>query len=143
MSELYASISSEREISNLIAEYAFRNDDADIEGLGDLFAQAVVTFDGAVANGKQEFEAFARAIIPIGVDGRSATSHEITNLVIVVEADDEAASASAYWTLYRSISGQPRIAVMAGRYDDRFRRANGRWVFVSRAIATRWRPEAT
>lgn len=133
--------SSEQAIANLVAAYAFLNDDADIGGLGDLFAEAIFTLDGAVARGKAEIEAMAAAIIPIGPDGRSATSHEITNLSI--EMDDEAGSATAqsYWTLYQAVSGTPRQAVLAGRYRDEFSRANGRWRFARREAVIRWRAD--
>jgi hypothetical protein len=40
------SVSSERAIENLNSSYAFLNDDADIAGLGELFANAVCTLDG-------------------------------------------------------------------------------------------------
>jgi hypothetical protein len=65
------SLSSERAIENLIASYAFLNDDADIAGLGELFADAVCTLDGVTARGNQEVETWARTIINIGADGRS------------------------------------------------------------------------
>lgn len=138
MSETSSTISSERAIANLLAAYAFRNDDADITGLGDLFADATFTLDGNTARGKNEIEAMAAAIIPIGPDGRSATSHEITNLSIEVDEVAGEATSSSYWTLYHAISGKPRHAILAGRYMDAFRRHEGRWVFVRRDALIRW-----
>lgn len=134
-------VDSPRELANLIAAYAFLNDDADIEGLGDLFAKAVVIFDGLSATGKEQFEAIARSMIPIGADGHSATSHEITNLSVDVAADGITASGRSYWTLYHCVSGEPRVALMAGRYRDKFRQDQRRWRFVRREIITRWRSE--
>lgn len=132
---------SEQEITNLISAYAFRNDDLDIEGLGDLFAEAVFTLDGNTANGKSEVVAFARAIIPSGPDGFAATSHEITNLMIEVDGAAGTATAKSYWTVYQSVSGTPRLAVLAGRYDDHFVRRDGQWRFTSRAAVTRWKAQ--
>ena len=47
----HGSVSSERAIENLISSYAFLNDDADIAGLGELFADAVCTLDETTARG--------------------------------------------------------------------------------------------
>ena len=135
------SMSSERQIANLIATYAFRNDDADIEGLGDLFAEATFSLDGTVARGKAEIETFARAIIPLLPDGSAATSHEISNITMVVEEDAGTATAQSYWTLYRAISGSPREAVLAGRYRDAFTRREGVWRFAKRDAVSRWKAE--
>src|SRR6202158_3049676 len=77
-----ALVSSERAIENLIASYAFLNDDADVAGLGELFADAVCTLDGTPARGSHEVETLARTIINVGEDGRSTTSHEFTNIML-------------------------------------------------------------
>jgi hypothetical protein len=133
---------SEQEIANLVSAYAFRNDDADIGGLGDLFAEAVFTLDGTTANGRHQVEAIASAMIPVGPDGRSATSHEITNLTMVVDDAAGTATARSYWTVYRSVSGTPREALMAGRYADEFERRHGEWRFTRRDATTRWKADA-
>ena len=132
---------SEQEITNLISAYAFRNDDMDFDGLGDLFSEAVFTLDGNTAHGKNEVEAFARAIIPMGPDGFAATSHEITNLMIEVDDPAGTATAQSYWTVYQSVSGTPRLAVLAGRYDDHFVRRHGEWRFAKRTAVSRWKAQ--
>ena len=142
MSEIASTISSERQILNLLAAYAFRNDDVDIAGLGDLFAKAVFTLDGAVARGKGEIEAMAAAIIPVGPDGRSTTSHEITNSSMEVDESSGRATAQSYWTLYHEVSGTPRQAIMAGRYNDEFALGEDRWEFTRREAIIRWRLDA-
>jgi len=100
----HVSLSSERAIENLVSSYAFLNDDADIVGLGELFADAVCTLDGVTARGRQEVEALARNIIDVGQDGRSTTSHEITNIMIEVDEVGGTAMGRAYWTLYQAVS---------------------------------------
>ena len=132
------SVSSERAIENLISSYAFRNDDADIAGLGDLFADAVCTLDGVTARGRQEIETLARTIINVGQDGRSTTSHEITNIMLDIDEEAGTAVGQAYWTLYQAVSGSPRQPVMAGRYHDRFERRNGVWRFAEWTATTLW-----
>jgi ketosteroid isomerase-like protein len=134
----HGSLSSERAIENLISSYAFLNDDADIVGLGELFADAVCTLDGITARGKQEVETLARNIIHIGADGRSTTSHEITNIMIEVDEVGGTAIGRAYWTLYQAVSGTPRQPVLSGRYLDRFERRDGRWRFAERIATTLW-----
>lgn len=134
----HVSVSSERAIENLISSYAFRNDDADIVGLGELFADAVCTLDGFTARGRQEVEALARNIIDVGQDGRSTTSHEITNIMIEVDEVAGTAVGRAYWTLYQAVSGTSRQPVLSGRYLDRFERRNGQWQFAERTATTRW-----
>jgi hypothetical protein len=140
-SKAYAAKSGEQEIANLIAEYAFRNDDADIGGLGDLFAQAVFTLDGIAARGKTEVEALASAMIPVQSDGYAATSHEITNVSIDVNQASGTATARSYWTVYQAVSGTPRQAILAGRYADEFELREGNWCFTKRDATSRWKAE--
>ena len=134
----HVSVSSERAIANLIASYAFCNDDADVAGLGDLFADAVCTLDGVTARGRQEVETLARTIIDVGADGRSTTSHEITNIMIEVDEVGGTAVGRAYWTVYQAVSGSPRQPVLAGRYHDRFERRDGVWRFAEWTATTLW-----
>jgi ketosteroid isomerase-like protein len=134
----HVSLSSERAIENLIASYAFLNDDADIAGLGELFADAVCTLDGTTARGSEEVETLARSIIDVAEDGRSTTSHEITNVMLEIDEAAGVAVGRAYWTLYQAVSGMPRQPLLAGRYLDRFERRDGQWQFAERTATTRW-----
>jgi hypothetical protein len=111
-------VSSERAIENLIASYAFLNDDADITGLGELFA--------------------TRTIINVGQDGRSTTSHEITNIMLDIDEVAGTAVGRAYWTVYQAVSGSPRQPILAGRYHDRFQRRDGVWRFAEWTATTLW-----
>ena len=138
----HVSLSSERAIENLIASYAFLNDDADIAGLGELFADAVCTLDGTTARGSEEVETLARTIIDVGADGRSTTSHEITNIMLDIDEVAGTAVGRAYWTLYQAVSGTPRKPVLSGRYLDRFERRNGRWRFAERIATSLWKAAA-
>jgi hypothetical protein len=134
----HVSLSSERAIENLIASYAFLNDDADIAGLGELFADAVCTLDGTTARGSEEVETLARTIINVGADGRSTTSHEITNIMLDVDEVAGTAVGQAYWTVYQAVSGTPRQPILAGRYHDRFERRDGVWRFAEWTATTLW-----
>ena len=135
-------MSSERVIANLMSAYAYRNDDADFAGLGDLYADAVFSLDGAAAHGREEMETGARNIIEVGEDGRSTTTHEITNIMIEIDEEAGTAIGHAYWTLYQTVSGTPRQPVLSGRYLDRFERRDGQWRFAERNATTLWRAAA-
>ena len=131
----------ERAIENLMVEYAYRNDDFDIRGLGELFADAAFSLDGLTVQNRAEVEALAAQIIEVRDDGRSATTHEITNVMVQVDPANATAVGRAYWTLYLTITGQPRQALQSGRYDDSFRKSGDRWSYVERRATTLWRLE--
>ena len=131
----------ERAIENLMVEYAYRNDDFDIQGLGELFADAAFTLDGLTVQNRSEVEGLAAQIIKARDDGRSATTHEITNVMIQVDPTAATAVGRAYWTLYLTITGQPRQALQSGRYDDSFRKSGDRWSYIERRATTLWRLE--
>lgn len=132
-------ISNERAIENLMVSYAYANDDADIKGLGEIFKDAVFRLDATTLTGREEIEGLAGSMIQVREDGRSATTHEMTNIVINIDADGTTASGRAYWTLYQTVSGSPRQAVLSGRYEDKLVFTNGQWSFVERNAAILWK----
>jgi hypothetical protein len=132
-------ISNERAIANLIVSYAFANDDADITRLGDIFESAVFKLAGITATGREEIEAVAGSIIQVTSEGRSSTTHEITNIMIEVDDTGTSAKARSYWTLYQTISGQPRQAVLSGRYEDIFKFDGSKWTFKERVATILWK----
>ena len=113
-------ISHERAIENLMVSYAYANDDADIKLLGSLYKDAVFHIDEVSAKGSGEIEAIAGSMIQIMENGRSATTHEIMNIIIEIDKNSETATGRAYFTLYKTVSGNPREAIMSGRYADKF-----------------------
>ena len=137
-SSLRAQASDERAIADLMVEYAYLNDDFDIDGLGNLFAESAFTLDGHTVRNRDEVVALSQQIIQKRADGRSATTHEITNLMVDVDGDAGTAAGRAYWTLYRTVSGEPRQALQSGRYADTFVRVEGEWRFVERVATTLW-----
>lgn len=132
-------ISDERAIANLMVEYAYRNDDLDVAGLGDLFAESAFTLDGQTVRGREEVVSLAGQMIQPRDDGRSATTHEITNVMVEVDLPAGTAVGQAYWTLYATVTGQPREALQSGRYLDAFENRSGTWRFTERVATTLWR----
>lgn len=120
--------------------YAYANDDADISALGKLFKDAIFYIDELSAKGSQEIEAVAAGMIQKLDNGRSATTHEITNIMIDIAQDSLSANARAYWTLYKTIPGLAREAVMSGRYEDKFI-FDGEWHFTQRKATVLWKLE--
>jgi len=131
-------ISHERAIENLMVSYAYANDDADIKLLGSLYKDAVFHIDEVSAKGSGEIEAIAGSMIQIMENGRSATTHEITNIIIEIDTNGETATGRAYFTLYKTLSGNPREAIMSGRYADKFFFDQG-WHFKERKASVLWK----
>ena len=132
-------ISRERAIENLMVSYAYINDDGNIKGLGDLFSDATFRLDNHSATGRQELEAIAGSMITLRDDSRSATTHEITNIMIEIDADGITATGKAYWTLYKTISGSAREAILSGRYLDKLVYRENQWSFLERNATTLWK----
>ena len=131
--------SPERAIENLMVSYAYANDDADIEELGRLYKDATFRIDEMIAVGSDAIEAVASNMIQLMDDGRSSTTHELTNIVIDIHPSGDSATGRAYWTLYKTISGSPREAVLSGRYADIFVYHEGNWRFKERNATILWK----
>ena len=132
------SIADERAISNLMVSYAYANDDANIEKLGELFKNASIKIGDIAASGREEIEALAGNLIEARADGRSSTTHEITNIMIEIDEKGISAHGNAYWTLYKTISGTPREAILSGRYEDYLVKQNNEWIFKERNASLLW-----
>ena len=132
-------ISNERAIENLMVSYAYANDDADIKQLGQLFKDATFKLDAVTAIGSDEIEAIAITMIEVMPNGRSSTTHELTNIIIAIDVKAGTATGNAYWTLYKTIPGTPRMAVLSGRYHDAFILKDGQWYFKERNATILWK----
>ena len=131
MSDAYAAI------ANLIALYAERIDGGDIEGVGDLFADAEVSSSamGTSWRGRQAAIDFYRSVLQLYEDGTPRTKHVTTNLLI--EIDDAAGTATcrSYFTVLQEVPGSGRLQpITAGRYHDEFAEHDGSWRFTRRLI---------
>ncbi|HUA95135.1 MAG TPA: nuclear transport factor 2 family protein [Acidimicrobiales bacterium] len=135
---LGAITSSDRDqISALLCLYAERIDAGDFEGLADLLGHAELTAEGSdhVTRGADAVRALYDATTLRYEDGTPRTKHLTTN--VIVEIDDGGASASArsYFTVLQAVPGRLALQpVVAGRYRDRFERAEDGWRFSGRHI---------
>lgn len=124
-------------IERIVYGYAERVDAGDFEGLAALFAHA--TYKGGGPDdpgvvGTDAVLAIQERMVRRYPDGTPRTKHVTTNLVI--DADEEAGTASArsYFTVLQQVDDFPLQVVIAGRYHDRFERADGEWRLTERVI---------
>jgi 3-phenylpropionate/cinnamic acid dioxygenase small subunit len=121
-------------ISKLIYSYAERLDLGDFAGVAALFERATYR---SSAGGHHVGAAGVRAVLERVVkryDGIPRTKHVITNVMIDVDASQQAATARSYFTVYQATESLPLQAVICGRYHDRFERVDGAWRFCDRLI---------
>jgi 3-phenylpropionate/cinnamic acid dioxygenase small subunit len=122
------------EIAALVYRYAELIDAGDLDEVAALFEHATWG-SGTRAErmrGTEEVRRMYNGVI-LYEDGTPHTKHVITNLVIDHDDGGVDASARSYFTVLQAHDGglQP---IIAGRYDDRFERVDGRWRFAERII---------
>jgi hypothetical protein len=109
------------------------DDDYDPTRLAPLFTEDAVWDGGALGRfeGREAIRAFfagASKLVPFAI-------HQVTNPVIEIEGE----RARGHWYLWEPIVfAQGNQALwMAGRYDDRYRREGGRWLFEKVTVHVR------
>jgi 3-phenylpropionate/cinnamic acid dioxygenase small subunit len=125
---------SREAVAALVHAYAERLDAGDLAGVAALFADADYGAErGPLRRGAAEVLAALRAAIVLH-DGKPCTRHVVTNLTIEVDEIAATATARSYFTVFQATATLPLQAILAGRYHDRFARADGRWRFAARRI---------
>lgn len=128
---------SYREIENLMYTYAERLDLGDLEGVAELFRNASIGTPGD--DGVQGYDgvlSMYQGSTRLYEDGTPKTRHVTTNIIIEVDEADDSATARAYFTVLQCTDSLPLQPIIAGRYHDRFARADGRWEFRRRTMFT-------
>ncbi len=123
------------EIAVLLFAYAERIDAGDFAGLADLLAEAELTFEGydTVVRGRQAVQSLYERGTRRHGNGTPLTKHVTTNVIVEVAPTGRTATARSYFTVLQAVPGQLSLQpVIAGRYRDRFERAEGRWRFCGR-----------
>lgn len=128
-----------RQITDLVHAYADLIDAADLDGLAELFGDAVVAFEVAPGDERETTggRAFADGLAATNIpypNGTFATKHVVTNLRIDVAADRTAALATSYVTVLQATPSLPLQPIYAGRYRDRFRRDGSTWRYERRTM---------
>lgn len=127
-------MSSRDEIAALIFGYAERLDAGDFDGVAELFVHAAYGPAGGPAlRGKEEVLNVLRSLVLL-YDGIPRTKHVTTNLAADVDEERDAATARSYFTVLQATDELPLQPIVAGRYEDRFARVEGKWRFSERII---------
>lgn len=126
-----------RQIENLIYTYAQRIDCGDLAGVAELFrnGEIVSTAHGARHTGAPEVLELYRMSCRLYPDtGTPKTRHLTTNVIIEVDAAAGSAASRSYFTVIQATAELPLQPIIAGRYEDRFRRAGEGWEFARREM---------
>lgn len=123
-------------VQRLVHLYPRRLDAGDLEGVGQLFADATVYFEGRpepVECDPAEITAMFRAFLRL-YDGSPRTRHLICNL-IVEPLGPATATATSTVVVVQAAPGLPLQPIITGDYHDRFEKAGGVWRFSERRIS--------
>jgi hypothetical protein len=132
-------LSATDEITNLIYRYDEHVDRGRFADAAALFADATVVYEGRgiTTTGAAEVEAFLRRSDRLYPDGTPRTLRLRTNVVVDVDADEHAASAFSFFTLFQEAPGFPLQVILAGATRDRFVRGDAGWRFSDRSVEIR------
>ena len=119
-------------IREVLAEYCFRLDGGDYEGMAALFAENG-TWDTAfgAATGRAAIAQQARDIRARAGDNRPRAIHLVANIAIALNGDT--AEVRSNWTVVQNSPDGPKIG-SGGAYVDRMVKQGGRWLFRYRKI---------
>ena len=119
-------------IREVLAEYCFRLDGGDYDGMAALFTEDG-TWDTAfgAATGRVAIAEQARGIRARAGDNRPRAVHLTTNIVVALSGEE--AEVRSNWTTVQNSPQGPRIG-SGGGYADRMVKQNGKWLFRYRKI---------
>jgi hypothetical protein len=129
------------EIQNLVARYGFLIDDRDMDGVADCFTQ-----DGGFSSREGTMGAHGRQAVVDQFHGRwsvlGPANHIVHQHVIDLDAEDPdrgTGIVSSHAELIRN----GEVWITALRYDDQYRREDGKWRFADRMLSVFYylRPE--
>ena len=92
----------------------------------------------SLLTGQDAIQALYAATTRIHPDGTPGTKHVTTNLILDIDDEAGTASARSYWTVLQAVPGLPLQPILAGRYHDRFERAEGTGASPSGGTWSTW-----
>jgi len=120
-------------VAALVYRYPDLIDSGDFDGIGVLFAHAVLRSGDSTIRGRDELVPMLKRLVRTYEDGRTSTKHVVTNLVIEVSDDRSTATAKSYITVMQARPPEfPLQTIASNRHFDRFERVDGVWRFVER-----------
>jgi hypothetical protein len=119
-------------IREVLAEYCFRLDGGDYDGMAALFT-ADGTWDTAFGKGTGQagIAQLARDIRARSGDNRPRAIHLVTNIAIALNGNE--AEVRSNWTVVQNSPEGPKIG-SGGGYSDRLVKQDGAWRFRYRKI---------
>ena len=119
-------------IREVLAEYCFRLDGGDYDGMAALFTEDG-TWDTAFgpATGRAAIAALARDLRVRAGPNRPRAIHLVTNIAITLRGD--AAEVRSNWTVVQNSPEGPKIG-SGGGYADQMVKEDGKWLFRTRKI---------
>ena len=126
-------------IREVLAEYCFRLDGGDYDGMAGLFTEDG-TWDTAFGKGtgRAAIAQLARDIRAQAGANRPRAIHLVTNIIIALNGDS--AEVRSNWTVVQNSPEGPTIG-SGGGYADQMVKRGGRWLFSYRKIDRFIRPE--
>ena len=128
-------LEDERDIRDLLIRYAQCLDNRDFAGYAALFTEDGRWYGRAGdVNGRAAIEAMLVEAFGPTPQGFANTNnfHLMTNFLIEVVGD--AARADSRISYFARGENNRPMPMLAGRYEDTFRREGGRWLFASRQV---------
>ena len=118
----------------LIMEFRRNIDARDFAGVARLFCRQglMESVLGPPARGPQEIERLLERSLERTTE-QTRTFHQVSNPVIIVEAENHGRAESTWCYFDRGASGEP-VPAAAGRYTDEFTQEAGQWRFLRRRI---------
>jgi 3-phenylpropionate/cinnamic acid dioxygenase small subunit len=123
------------QIQNLLHRYAYLMDNADFDGVGQIFAHADVHMPGDAGVYRKDpvglANMFRRWVRVYPDTGKLRTRHITTNLIL--EEDGPGRAKGRCYVLVVQATPTFRLQpVIAGTYEDKFEKVNGAWRFAER-----------
>ena len=119
-------------IREVLAEYCFRLDGGDYDGMAALFTEDG-TWDTAfgAATGRAAIAQLARDIRTRTGANRPRAVHLVTNIIVALSGEE--AEVRSNWTVVQNSPEGPKIG-SGGAYADRMAKQHGTWLFRYRKI---------
>jgi ketosteroid isomerase-like protein len=118
-------------VAELIYRYAELIDEGDFAGVGDLLADAVVTFEGndREYRGADTIRRLYEHSTRRYPDGTPKSKHVMTNVIVTGGEGGEGTAASrSYYTVFQAVPGELALQpIIAGRYRHRYQRVDDQW----------------
>lgn len=122
-------------IRNLLGRYTELIDAGDLDGLGEMFARAVIrNEDGEELGRGPGAAAQVYAGVRLYPDGTPRTRHLTINSVIEVDEAAGTATARSAYVVFQATDALALQPIITGSYRDRFARDGDGWYFAERTF---------